>query len=279
MHIASLEADADGDFGSEDVGDAEFAEEFHDNQTGEYLDQGLVAQKRSSSWRRSGSRMRWRSRSAARRPGGHREATDQHPMGGCEERVNGESGCPMQARSDIFAAMPPLEAKKLLFRKAVGGRKELRNGEWCQQKIMLIDVKKAHLYGELEDHESAFVLPPDGECEQGKCWRLRRWLCGMRPAASAWEKHFSKTLVDMGFANGVTAATVFCVVHGDDFTFLGWEEDLHDVRDGMNAKYELKVRGVLGGEWGDQREVTTGGSVGRTTRSRTRSTWSTSGRS
>ena len=26
-------------------------------------------------------------------------------------------------RSDIFAAMPPLEAKKLLFRKAVGGRK------------------------------------------------------------------------------------------------------------------------------------------------------------
>ena len=39
-------------------------------------------------------------------------------------------------RSDIFAAMPPLEAKKLLFRKAVGGREELRNGEWCQQKIM-----------------------------------------------------------------------------------------------------------------------------------------------
>ena len=72
-------------------------------------------------------------------------------------------------RSDIFAAMPPLEEKKLLFRKAVGGRKELRNGEWCQQKIVLIEVKEAHLHGELEDHESAFVLPPDGECEQGKC--------------------------------------------------------------------------------------------------------------
>ena len=82
--------------------------------------------------------------------------------------------------------MPPLEAKKLLLRKAVGGRKELRNGEWCQQKIMLIDVKKAHLYGELEDHESAFVLPPDGECEQGKCWRLRRWLYGMRPSRERW---------------------------------------------------------------------------------------------
>ena len=59
-----------------------------------------------------------------------------------------------------------------------------------------------HLHGELEDHESAFVLPPDGECEQGKCWRLRRLLYGMHPATSAWEKHYSKTRGDMGFAKG-----------------------------------------------------------------------------
>ena len=123
---------------------------------------------------------------------------------------------------------------------------------------MLIDAP------ELEDHESAFVLPPDGECEQGKCWRLRRLLYGMQPAASAWEKHYSKTRGDMGFAKGLTAAIVFydkareiwCMVHRDDFTFLGWEEDLNDVRDGMKAKYELRVRGILGGAWRDQREVT-----------------------
>ena len=55
---------------------------------------------------------------------------------------------------------------------------------------MLIDVKKAHLHGELEDHEVG---------EQGKCWGLRRWLCGTRPVASAREKNDSKTLGDMGF--------------------------------------------------------------------------------
>ena len=105
---------------------------------------------------------------------------------------------------------------------------------------------------------------PDGGCEQGKCWRLRRLLYGMQPAASASEKHYSKTRGDMGLAKGQTAATVFydkareirCVVHRDDFTFLGWEEDLNDVRDGMKAKYELRVRRNLGGEWGAQREVT-----------------------
>ena len=29
---------------------------------------------------------------------GDGEATDQHPMGGCEQRVDGVAGCPMQAR-------------------------------------------------------------------------------------------------------------------------------------------------------------------------------------
>ena len=57
-----------------------------------------------------------------------------------------------------------------------------------------------------------------------------------------------------GFAMELTAATVFhdkacdiwCVVHGEDFTFLGRKECLNDVREGIKAKYE--VRGVLGGE-------------------------------
>ena len=35
LHIASLEADADEDFGGEEVGDPEFEEEeFHDDRTG-----------------------------------------------------------------------------------------------------------------------------------------------------------------------------------------------------------------------------------------------------
>ena len=47
LHIASLEADADEDFGGEEVGDPEFEEEFRDNRTGEYLDPEVVAKARS----------------------------------------------------------------------------------------------------------------------------------------------------------------------------------------------------------------------------------------
>ena len=47
-------------------------------------------------------------------------------------------------RSDLFAAMPPLEAKRMLFRRFavinnLHGKRKM--------KLMLIDVKKAHLNG------------------------------------------------------------------------------------------------------------------------------------
>ena len=47
-----------------------------------------------------------------------------------------------KARADLFAAMPPLEAKRMLLRmyavepNRIGGRK---------QKLMFIDVKKAYV--------------------------------------------------------------------------------------------------------------------------------------
>ena len=45
-------------------------------------------------------------------------------------------------------------------------------------------------------------------------------------------------------------------MHGDDFTFLGWEEDLEEMVKHLEKHYELKVTGVLGGEKGDDEEIT-----------------------
>jgi hypothetical protein len=35
-------------------------------------------------------------------------------------------------------------------------------------------------------------------------------------------------------------------VHGDDFTFCGYEEDLFRIRDLMASWFEIKVRGIFG---------------------------------
>ena len=57
-------------------------------------------------------------------------------------------------------------------------------------------------------------------------------------SVSAWEEDYATKLVGAGFRRGASAPTVFycedtkvrCVVHGDDFTFLGHEEDLIKIR-------------------------------------------------
>ena len=50
-----------------------------------------------------------------------------------------------QHRENLFAAMPPLEAKKLLFRMGAAQPRVHREGKMQRMKIMLIDVKKAPL--------------------------------------------------------------------------------------------------------------------------------------
>eukprot|EP00973_Karenia_brevis_P007738 1050927-Karenia_brevis.AAC.1 len=61
---------------------------------------------------------------------------------------------------------------------------------------------------------------------------------GMRGAAAAWGKCYADKLSNEGFRRGVSCGVVFyhkgrdlsLVVHGDDFTFCGLEEDLKRIR-------------------------------------------------
>ena len=51
-------------------------------------------------------------------------------------------------RDDLFAAIPPLEAKKALFALfacVAGVREKRREQDQDEVKLMFIDVKKAHL--------------------------------------------------------------------------------------------------------------------------------------
>ena len=166
-------------------------------------------------------------------------------------------------RSEIFAAMPPLESKKLLFQQAVSQNARNRRSGEDGIKVMLIDVKKAHLNGFVGEDECAYIELPSGVARKGQCGRLRRWLYGMRQAASAWEKDYSEKLSEIGFAKGIVAPTVFyweergvrCVVHGDDFTFSGKRVDLLYIRGKMEESYELKMRAMLGDDFGDDKEI------------------------
>ena len=70
--------------------------------------------------------------------------------------------------------------------------KKVRKHKRKKLKLLFIDVKKAHLNAKLEENEFAYVqLPAEADAESNKCGRLRRWLYGMRNAASSWEKEYA----------------------------------------------------------------------------------------
>ena len=75
-------------------------------------------------------------------------------------------------REDLFAAMPPLEAKRMLFRRARVRRKRA-------YKLLFVDVRKAHLNG-VCDEDVYVELPP----EAGAPPAVRI----LRSGASAWRR-------------------------------------------------------------------------------------------
>jgi hypothetical protein len=167
-------------------------------------------------------------------------------------------------REDLFAATPPLELLKAQLSRAASKR---------GRKVLVIDVKKAHLYP-LCESEVFIELPPEAGAGPGMCGQLVHWLYGFRPAAQAWESHYSKNLESIGLVRGRAspvsfydpAADVSCLVHGDDFTFVGERAALDLIEGKMKSWYELKVKARLGEAEGDDKETDILGRIVRCTK-------------
>ena len=76
----------------------------------------------------------------------------------------------------------------------------------------------------------------------------------MRGAAQGWEADYTEKLERIGFKRGKASPAVFysevtetvVVVHGDDFTCLGYEDELAKLRESMEEWYDIKMRGAVG---------------------------------
>jgi hypothetical protein len=136
----------------------------------------------------------------------------------------------------------------------------MARASYVGEKIMLIDIKKAHLYAPIEG--DAYVDLPPERAMPGKCARLRFTLYGMRVAAKNWEKAYSSTMRKCGFVQGKANVTSFyhpdkgirVVVHGDDFIASGMEDNLKWLEARLVEAYPLKMRGILGPDPWDSKE-------------------------
>ena len=164
-------------------------------------------------------------------------------------------------RDDLFAAMLPLEAKKALFAFVAVVLEKRRAQGHDEVKLMFVDVKKAHLSAKCDEEE--WVDLSDEFKQNGRCAKLKRWLFGMREAASGWEDDYARRLVEDGFQRGRAASGVFfhpktqvrVVVHRDNFTFAGTESELRKIGSKMHEWYDVQVRGILGSGKRDVHEI------------------------
>ena len=158
---------------------------------------------------------------------------------------------------------PPLEAKKCLFSYVMStyARGRCRKGS-DKLKLLFVDVSRAYFYAPAR--RPVYVNLPDEDYEPGMCGRLNVSMYGTQDAASNWEHKYSTHLIECGFVRGKSSPCVFwnpntgvrCVVHGDDFTFAGTDEELDKCSKMMKEEYDVKIRGKLGPDKGDDKPIT-----------------------
>ena len=134
------------------------------------------------------------------------------------------------------------KGKRLLFSRYVSQR----NRKGRPLRINFIDVRKAYLnaiptraiYMRLPKEMG---LPPDTVARQVRC------VYGTRDAGKLWEDTYTVVMESLGFKAGESNPCVvwnaerqlMCVVHGDDFTTLGLDEDrLIEIEREILKKYE-----------------------------------------
>ena len=141
-------------------------------------------------------------------------------------------------------------------------RQATKRPDGRRRKTLYLDIKKAHL-APLCESDVYVELPEEAEVNDNECGKLIHWLYGCRPAAQAWEEHYSALLVKDGFRRLRTVPVVFVheqrdlcgVVHGDDFVWVGLDDDLDWVLKILEGTYELKNRGRLGLDENDVRKI------------------------
>ena len=148
-----------------------------------------------------------------------------------------------ELRDDLFAGTPPLSATKALISDIAS------NGK-CEPKklrLMVLDIKRAFLYGDMEEDIVINLPPEDPQYGRGYYGRLKKAMYGTRAAPLAWQRVVHQTMKDLGFERSLRNSCVYIhreknmkvVAHVDDFLCSGELGDLVWLRDALAKNFDL----------------------------------------
>ena len=149
-----------------------------------------------------------------------------------------------EARPDLYAATPPLEAMKAVISAAATGKK----GE---KILKVLDVRRAYFYA--PTRRRVYVELPEedlGPGDESRCGLLRVSLYGTRDAALNWEEELGKQMIQLGFERGRANPCLYvhqqrnivAGVHGDDILGIGTPEAMEWMEKAMRRIYEMRTQ-------------------------------------
>ena len=149
------------------------------------------------------------------------------------------------ARLDLFAATPPLEAMKMVMSNAASTDDPSEN-----KVLMTVDIKRAYFYAK-SIRDTYIELPKEDfrPGDENKCGILKLSLYGTRDAAMNWEAEINGTMKELGYLKGKASTCVYrhctmnstAAIHGDDILTEGSEKDMREIFKKLSAKYECKM--------------------------------------
>lgn len=145
----------------------------------------------------------------------------------------------------VFAPVPRLDTVRAVFGYAA-------SQGW---DIDQIDFKSAFLNGDLK--EEVYLKPPQGyDPGDGKVWRLRKTLYGLRQSPQCWHEKLTSTLKDFKLVRSTADFSVYIghfdshivilLTHVDDMAITGSSrKKMDDVKTFVKSKFQVEDMGEL----------------------------------
>jgi hypothetical protein len=147
-------------------------------------------------------------------------------------------------RDDLFAATPPLSASKYILSE-VASRSDSGTNSW---RIMVLDVKRAFLYGYIEEEIFIELPPEDPMYGKGYLGKLVKAMYGTRAAPQVWQKVVREVMLSLGFKMNPIFPCVYyhaerdvtVRTHVDDFLCGGEKKHLKWLQEMLSIEFDLK---------------------------------------
>jgi hypothetical protein len=161
-------------------------------------------------------------------------------------------------RDDLFAATPPLSATKFVISE-VASKSNRGSNEW---KLMVLDVKRAFLYGNIQEEIYVHLPAEDPMHGLGYVGRLVKAMYGTRAAPQVWQEVVRQNMTAIGFdVNPIFPCVYYhpgkdmtVVTHVDDFLCSGQKHELLWFKEMLSVQFEMKAE-ILGGRSDESKEI------------------------